>query len=207
MEREIFKNDSIKNWERKTGFRLKYVEEEAVDRGKELFDKLGGDYITNEQLKGYIKDGVCMGAFEGKKIVGIVAGEKMKRDEVKQHNNEFTNLHLPLKTTGFLNGLATDRNYRHRGIGRTLTYLSVNELKILGCTTIFIESWVSGMKDQSQELFRKQGFKEIARVPNYWEKSSVEENFDCPVCGIPCYCDAILFRKEIKANSPSLIKS
>lgn len=189
------------------GFQLKHVEEKDVNRGKELFDKIGGNYITNEQLKDYIMNGICIGVFEGKKMVGIVAGEKMKRDKVKQHNDEFPNLHLPLKATGLLNGLATDKNYRHRGIGRTLTHLSVEELKFLGCTTIFIESWVSGMKGQSQELLRKQGFKEIARVPNYWKKLSEEENFECPVCGIPCHCTAILFIKNLKANYPSLVKS
>jgi [ribosomal protein S18]-alanine N-acetyltransferase len=67
-----------------------------------------------------------------------------------------------------INNVAVREPYRHNGIGYMLLSRAIEQGKRIGVTTAFLE--VRSGNSAAQALYKKCGFKAIARRPNYYSE-------------------------------------
>jgi len=80
-------------------------------------------------------------------------------------------------------------NFQNRGIGMQLVRVSIqkiNQQKI--CI-----AWKRGEHIALGNILIKNGFKKIKAINKYWYDDSILKQYNCPECGNPCFCDAIIY--------------
>lgn len=119
-------------------------------------------------------------------------------DHIFLEYNEIEPLFNLNKNIAYRKMTVVDTNHRRKGIGKQLIQQSekrciekVNRI----CTTI----WHSGEEQTMVHLLERFNYKKRLTKQNYWSKNSLEEGYDCRVCGAPpCTCSASIFVKELK---------
>ena len=99
---------------------------------------------------------------------------------------------------GSFSTLSVIESMQGKGIGQRMSHERLKWLKKKGCNTVFGVSWASGLKNTSNRVFEKTGFKKVKKVDQFYRKEALANPFDCPGCRTqPCECPAILYELEI----------
>lgn len=161
-------------------------------QGEGLFDR---NYLAQkiESPDAY----VVIGRIDG----GLVAaGSAMIVDDLKFYQAFDSDIDAKLagKRVGSFNTLSVLESHQGKGIGQMISRERLRWLDSKNCEVILGISWVSGLKNTSDRVFRKLGFRQVAEVPNFFQKGSAYQSFICPGCGNkPCTCSAILFELKL----------
>lgn len=90
-----------------------------------------------------------------------------------------------------------DELHQKKGIGNSVTKELINcfikkDVHVISCV-----AWRHDEVENIGGIMRQLGFKKNILIKKYWEKESLEEQFDCPICGKPpCLCDANIYFKS-----------
>jgi GNAT superfamily N-acetyltransferase len=105
--------------------------------------------------------------------------------------------YLCLETaTVILKSLVVKRTFRNKGIGKALIGYAVETFQ--NTHHLFLtEVWKGPGKPNTEDVIRSFNFLPVQQRPKHWYYDSLNRGYECPVCGNPCECSAVLFVKEV----------
>lgn len=106
--------------------------------------------------------------------------------------NKFVNFN-PQDRIFLIKSLAIKPEYRRKGIGKNLVRKAMKE-KFSGDQLLSIV-WESKENTAMEKLCKSLGMKFWYKAENFWLMDSSEKNYNCPVCGNPCMCNALIYKK------------
>jgi GNAT superfamily N-acetyltransferase len=143
-------------------------------------------------------ESVVLAAFYEQELIGISIAEIIHKFDFYLPFNSRIEDELNNKRVGSFATLSVTEAFLGKGIGSLLCEKRLKWLKSKGCEVVLGVSWVSGFSYNSARTFERTGFTAIAKVDDFFEKSSLEHPFDCPGCHhLPCTCSAILYRLDL----------
>lgn len=83
-----------------------------------------------------------------------------------------------------------DSNYQGQGIGPQMLQRSVEQSLKQGAQAGLAHIWLASPNNSAYRYFKKCGGELIKEHPNKWRALSLENQYDCPVCGRLCNCTA-----------------
>lgn len=86
-------------------------------------------------------------------------------------------------------------DFSGKGIGNSLFSYVLNEV-IEPSLRVYSLAWSSKDEVFVAPILVRNGFKPVCKIHSYWYKESVNKKYQCPICGNPCSCDAVVFRKN-----------
>jgi GNAT superfamily N-acetyltransferase len=169
----------------------------------DLFNQnLGFGYLTEEAVNRFFRDHEHAGLYAAVTdsgplpCIGAVLIAILSRAEREAYGKTLgkaaNGLLIKYRRVGFIKALVVDSNRRRQGVGKALTLYALQQFKRWDCEAIFTIAWLpADERISSLPLFEKLNFSLLAIKNNYWNRSSVIENFQCPACGgPPCRCAA-----------------
>lgn len=178
---------------------------DSLNQASSIYDlSLGQKYIPFDSLLEYSKypdKYILIGSFLDQTLLGVMLALPLDNDLSEEFNNAFVknniSIFLPKSITGVIKSVAVHPDFRHHGIGTTLTIEAMKRLEGMSTRIFTALSWDSGKPDSSPKMFEKLGYKNILRVRDYWYHDSLEKKYECPICGNPCHCNAIFYVKRV----------
>lgn len=164
--------------------------------------ELGKDYINYAELQNYISTPNKIGLV-GKledKVIGFSLAEIIDPKDLSNiiltDHDWFLNYFSKFNKLGYMKHTVVNSPYKKRGAG-TLLNKKITDYLSLKSDVIFGTAWNSKGKVDMENIFKKEGFKPIKTIFNYWEKDSIIKKYTCPTCGNPpCTCSTVVFVKE-----------
>jgi len=98
---------------------------------------------------------------------------------------------------GFFLTLATEPQYRTKGIGLELAKMQRDWLLTKNCTVLVGTSWENGTQNNSSHLFKKGGFQNLGESREFMTQQSLQNGYECSICGHPCQCKAVFYGLKI----------
>jgi GNAT superfamily N-acetyltransferase len=94
---------------------------------------------------------------------------------------------------GMFRAMAVAPHARGKGIGDALVRARLAFLRTAGCTEVYVASWVSGAREHSLGILRRNGFEALGELADYWHEPGGPP-VACVRCGPVCRCSAVLMR-------------
>ena len=178
-----------------------------------LRSNLGERYFTLQELERYIGTDQCdrnkkalvaqdkaTGEVIGVILAELVAPEALASSFLDSYDlirNEPTLYRLRNQTTGLIKSVAVDIQARGNGIATQLVQHSVAELTKCGAKTFYALGWITEQGGcHIQGVLESLDFIPVKHFEKFWHNDSIAHKYDCPTCGHPCICSAMLFVKE-----------
>ena len=89
--------------------------------------------------------------------------------------------------------LAVDPAYRRSGLGYLLCEKQKEWMVANGCHGAIGTAWEHGHTDSSHHLFRRENFKPIGEMKDFYLEGSRKHGHSCPICQGECHCSALLY--------------
>ncbi len=124
-----------------------------------------------------------------------VLSKKRMQDIVMQHDILWTESEKD--KYGLLKTVAVSQKYQHKGIGNRLLEYAVchmHQNKIKHISTIVWKQ--SPNKTALEKILLKKNFTLQYEIQDFWKEDSIQHKYDCPVCGNPCSCSALIYMKS-----------
>jgi ribosomal protein S18 acetylase RimI-like enzyme len=83
-----------------------------------------------------------------------------------------------------------DTEMRGLGIGSTLLKKSIVTSKQQGALAGVAHIWLASPGNSAFSYFKACGGELVKEHANRWQQYSIEDSYDCPVCGVLCQCTA-----------------
>ena len=138
--------------------------------------QLGKKYITETDLS----EGKVFVAEEDGKILGFCIALVGAKDG-----------------KSYVRTVAVEQEYSGQGIGTALVSKAVDYLKGFGAKSIFSPLWKHDGIVNSDVVFRRNGFRPVCEIPDYWYADSISKGYSCPVCGKGCHCACVMYELTI----------
>jgi ribosomal protein S18 acetylase RimI-like enzyme len=184
-----------------------YLKDFALDSIEEALKicniELGNHYLTTTYISQLLKN---ENAFlkcvinDQSEIIGFGICTILSSEEFKNslHSSQFRELPENIKNAsrlGITNTIAIKEEYKGKGIGTLIfnQFLAFFELKKIDIITAF--AWKSKDGFNMEGIFKKHNFPILKTIQNYWKEDSIENKYDCPSCGNPCICSAVIYGK------------
>jgi len=169
-----------------------------------LGDALGRRYISKDELRTYAggEEGrhALVAQQESGPIVGAATGLLLDHDQFVDLLPEDMRLaaedvlpNLDYQCLGILKSIAVTTGAEGRGIGTSLAQGIVQRLWDEGATYIVAIGWTDAAGCHIKGVLEGLGFKQVGLLENFWTNDSKSKDYDCPSCGQPCTCAAMLF--------------
>ncbi|MBR8535817.1 GNAT family N-acetyltransferase [Carboxylicivirga sediminis] len=97
-----------------------------------------------------------------------------------------------------LKSMVIEESYQRRGYGTELMKSALNKAKANQLDAIILVGWKSVKGTNIEHLMDDFGFEVICEIQDFWHAESIINQYQCPVCGNPCNCTAIIYSKELK---------
>ena len=169
--------------------------------------RLGSHYLDSlfESLKTGDNSVFCKVAIIDEEVVGfgigIVKEVANLVDELAvtgTHKTQLLERLKTIKTIGFLKAVAVSENHEKQGIASALTEAVILEFQNRDIRNLMSFSWKRSSGPTSIGILKNHGFKELCTIPDFWTEDSIRHGYDCPECGVPCHCTAIVFHKALR---------
>ncbi|OGH06124.1 MAG: hypothetical protein A2W22_04430 [Candidatus Levybacteria bacterium RBG_16_35_11] len=184
---------------------IKGVDLSLIKQAVSIYDiSLGQKYIPENNLIEYVNSQekyVTLGAADQNRLFGVgvsFVASDIERSNYNKELNQFEKiLDLNDYKVGIIKSIAVLPDFRHRGIGTSITMKSEQKLIQLGSNLLFAISWDSERPDSSKRMFEKLGYENVSTIKDYWTKDSTLKGYECPRCEKICHCQAIFFLKHV----------
>jgi hypothetical protein len=167
---------------------------------------LGENYLTRVSLNQFLnsKSHFAFVSIEDKKVLGFVSSIILTPIQLKnivlKENDWFYELAKNHSKIAFRKHTIVNPIFLNIGVGTKLVKFSNNIIDSL-CDLQISTVWKKNDENIMSKLLLKNEFKFIKSIPNYWEKNSLNNNYSCPICGIPpCICAASVVIKHKKTD-------
>lgn len=176
-----------------------------------LRSNLGERYVSHEDLEKYISDGnaavikrIALVAKNRKnqEIIGVLLVEVVTNDRLEASllesyqsiRHEPYMYQLRNQTTGLIKSIAVDSQARGSGVATELVKTAMQDLNRRGVKSFYSIGWVTEEKGcHVQGVLESLGFECVQKFERFWYTDSRKNGYDCPTCGHPCKCSALLF--------------
>jgi len=157
-------------------------------QGKGLFNK---DYLLKKSSN---SEAISLAIFIENRLISVGCAELINKFDFYKPFDDKISKRLQNKTVGSLCTLSVHEDYQGKGIGQIVTKKRMDWLKNKKCDLVFGVSWVSGLRNTSDRVFEKLGFRAVNKVEAFFKETSIKRPFECPGCKAqPCRCSAILY--------------
>lgn len=158
--------------------------------------QLGKGYLLLGDLDNYIENNKhsVLVEFAGDEVKGFCLVSVLSFAEAANKLRKSVNIDEPI---GYISMVATLEKHKREGIASKLVEAGVEFLKGKSCKSLVIVTWKSPISNAMQNLVEKLKFQREFKVDNYWYMSSLQEGYECPECGNPCRCSAIIYKKNM----------
>jgi len=170
------------------------------------YNELGSDYLTENDFLETLDtdDSFCMistrkGIVSGFSICKIFGPDKIDEMLALPDCDE-KNILMNFDTIGILDSVAVAQEMKGKGIGSELIDACCRELTARGTKIICAMAWkdIKGNVNIGS-LLKKMGMLPSIEITGYWNRFVTSPGgHDCPVCGRPCKCSAVLYQRLIK---------
>jgi ribosomal protein S18 acetylase RimI-like enzyme len=166
--------------------------------------ELGKNYLSDELFKDAIGNPdkyVCKVAKSKteNKIAGFCLSIIVNPAEIVEQFSSY-GVKLPrsllhAEKVGLINTIAIRNNHQGHGVGFESVKNTINSLKEKDIHCFCSIGWKNSKtgKINISNILKTLNFQEIAEIPEFWKKDSEEKGYDCPVCGTPCTCSAVIY--------------
>ncbi len=97
-------------------------------------------------------------------------------------------------TDATITDVAVDPDFQCNGIATRLIAQCVFEISTLWVETIECYAWMTNNYPHLEKPLLRNGFESTGIEPRV--KDGYRDNFECPVCGIGCECNTMVFRRK-----------
>lgn len=179
-------------------------EQELTESLAVLAHALGDRYVSRDDVREVAtsSSGVALIATDPNgDILGVCLGEVLDDDEVGRYRAELRqHARLPggfdALRIGRLSTVAVKPRARGYGVAARLASACLEGLRGQGCGAVLAVSWVHE-GDTSHGVLAAAGFEQLVEIERYWRSDSIDRDYDCPTCGNPCACNAILMMARL----------
>lgn len=162
---------------------------------------IGMNYFSIEELEEIIKLGMCKEINTSFKAIsenGELAGIRLTLAP-GEWSSTMRGLSTELwkvapQDVGYFKSLFVSDLYQKKGVGRTLSTLSIEQLKKAGAKAVICHSWLESPSNSSQRYLKSMGFSAVRTHKEFWS----EIDYHCTKCGpSKCLCTAVEMIKYI----------
>ncbi|MFQ3248612.1 MAG: ribosomal protein S18 acetylase RimI-like enzyme [Glaciecola sp.] len=107
---------------------------------------------------------------------------------------------LPPNQVCYFKCNTVDENVRGQGVGSSLLKKSIASASSQGAEAGLAHIWLASPGNSAFSYFKACGGKLVKEHANKWQKHSIEDNYDCPVCGSLCECTAAEMLLQFQEN-------
>ena len=97
---------------------------------------------------------------------------------------------IPIEDVCYFKSNTVDTAYQGRGIGPQMLKRSIKQSRLQGARAGLAHIWLASPNNSAYRYFKKCGGVLIKEHVNKWQELSIENRYDCPVCGKLCTCTA-----------------
>ena len=172
-----------------------------------LNDSLGAGYVSSADLAAYIAPTstkkLCLIAKDRttNAVIGVVTAEIVDAARLRltlldnydavQHEEPVRRLHDHI--TGLIKSVAVVRAARKNGVGTALVRQAMEALGQHGARAFYAIGWITDDAGcHIQGVLEALRFTPVRRLDRFWYNDSIAHQYDCPQCGRPCRCAAML---------------
>jgi ribosomal protein S18 acetylase RimI-like enzyme len=107
---------------------------------------------------------------------------------------------LSREKIGLFDSIAVRKDMQNNGIGIELSAVCLKELEARDIDTVCAMAWKSIEGTINIEgILRRMGMTPRLEIPGYWNLMvDSPSGHDCPVCGKPCMCSAVLHYRDLR---------
>lgn len=162
--------------------------------------ELGKNYLDLSDLALFADKNslsMCKIAKSGNKVIGFATSFVISVKDLQQQIH-LTAKNLPkfVKASEqicMIKTVVVDGNYQGKGVGYALIESLLTEWHSAGINDFACIAWKSKDGINIKGLLESFGFTAYTEIKDYWKEDSTNEGFDCPVCGNPCHCSAVIY--------------
>jgi ribosomal protein S18 acetylase RimI-like enzyme len=167
--------------------------------------ELGSDYLSEDDfIEAVDSDDVfCITAFEGEKALGFsvcrVFGPEDVDADLKLPDSAERDRMMSYGRIGLLDSVSVSDAAKGRGVGTSMVEACLSEFSARRADEAAAMAWksVTGRTNIAGLLLRH-GFQPSLEIPGYWNLMVDSPlGHDCPVCGAPCRCSAVLYSRHL----------
>lgn len=92
--------------------------------------------------------------------------------------------------------IAVHAAHQGKGIGSIIFNEVTNIAKEFGAECCYCVAWKRNGNVAMHNIHINAGFKVLREIEHFWQADSIEKGYDCPECGNPCNCSAVIYSKE-----------
>ncbi|AIZ56898.1 hypothetical protein Mpt1_c10270 [Candidatus Methanoplasma termitum] len=182
------------------------IKEDIPDALEVSREELGSDYLTENDFLGIINSdsAFCKAAIYKGRLAGFemcrIFGPEQADGMLHLPDSPDKDHFLSKKKIGLFDSVAVRRDLQGLGIGTELESSCLREFTSRDVDIICAMAWksVDGTIN-AKKVLERMGLTPHIEVPNYWNQMvDSPGGHDCPVCGRPCKCSAVLYYKDMK---------
>lgn len=165
---------------------------------------LGKNYISKNELINFpTQPFIALKAVYQNQLAGIAVGRKIAWKDFKKILHEHlveTEINLNIndnKIVGWRKHLCVYPHMRNKGIGKMLSVRLHQSLIHENITPVFSFIW-DYPGNIMANMLSGMGYKTLGKIAYFWKHESLQKNYECPICGCPCICNAKLMMYEKK---------
>lgn len=173
-----------------------------------LADCLGERYITAAALSGYTggepRRAGCVALKAGSDaLLGVALCEVLDPPSLAAlAGQQYETIRAALpdvarQDTGLLKSVAVRLDARGSGVGSELAAACLGRLKEVGVARVVALAWRSGGVCFAGGILEDLGFRPVVTLFEFWREDSLVRGYDCPACGRPCRCDAVVYARVL----------
>ncbi len=183
---------------------MKLIHETDPDEIKEIQNiadsAFGKDYFNLHSILEENNNNAFIHVAKSNEITGFIYYTVLYRNEL----DTITTQSFPLKNAlqeeiyGLIKTEAVSPKHQKQGIGMKLFQEAISHLHKINIKVIYTVIWKQSPNIQALEkLLMKNDFHLLLEITDYWKEDSLQKKYDCPVCGNPCHCTALIFRNKL----------
>jgi len=159
-------------------FRVRPISKSDFDQVRALGDEVFGIGYLDSWFgrSSDVLNSICFVANVETKIIGMV---------------HFSKLPNSSETSGFLQCLMVDKEYRRKGVATCLYKSALQALNEIGINHLQASCWKESLHPGIIPFLNKNGWEILYSREKYWYAESLERDYQCARCGSPCQCTAV----------------
>lgn len=186
----IINNVEIVDYNRKFSSQILKISDKEL--GKDYFDIKDLEFFTDDNTMSF-----CKIAKIDNKVVGfamsVVLSLKELVDYLKIDKKDLPKFIIAAKKICVIKTVSVDSNFHGMGIGYKLVKSLIDDGTSNNINDFACVAWKSGDKINIKGILEAFDFTAYKEIENYWTEDSIKDGFQCPSCGNPCHCSAVMY--------------
>ncbi|MDD4848227.1 MAG: hypothetical protein PHR53_05630 [Bacteroidales bacterium] len=131
-------------------------------------------------------------------VAGFAFGFSVSKAQLSSLINLAALPPLPLsENIGILNTVVIRKEFQHQHIAKLLASNILQEFQSQHIRSCFAVGWKNNSIIEADKLNQAIHFQIIGEQPDYWYHDSLQQKFNCSVCGKTCHCSAIIYYRAL----------